>query len=83
MLTDNHQITTHEQHLHLAAADGAPGFEILVEDIVKEFGTTDVAPAPVVMDDYNSDWDSIYPFSAVSCSNLLYRRVANTSHSSF
>jgi hypothetical protein len=31
---------------------------------VKEFSTTDVAPRPLVMSDYNSDWDSLYPFSA-------------------
>jgi hypothetical protein len=37
-----------------------------VQDIVKDFGATDVAPTPVVMDDYNSDWDTLYPFSTVS-----------------
>ena len=37
-----------------------------MQDIVKDFGATDVAPSPVVMDDYNSDWDSLYPFSSVS-----------------
>ncbi|KAJ3539089.1 hypothetical protein NMY22_g4892 [Coprinellus aureogranulatus] len=57
-------VTTSEQHLHLAAADGAPGFELLVNDIVREFGTSDHAPAPVGMNDHNSDWDSLYPFSA-------------------
>ncbi|PPQ63101.1 hypothetical protein CVT24_005812 [Panaeolus cyanescens] len=57
-------VTTQEHHLHIAAADGAPGFELLVNDIVQNFGTTDAAPAPVVMDDYNGDWDSLYPFSA-------------------
>ncbi|TFK20267.1 hypothetical protein FA15DRAFT_673638 [Coprinopsis marcescibilis] len=57
-------VTTNEQHLHLAAADGAPGFDLLVEEIVREFGTTEHAPAPVVMNDHNSDWDSLYPFSA-------------------
>ncbi|TFK34083.1 hypothetical protein BDQ12DRAFT_690347, partial [Crucibulum laeve] len=57
-------VTTSEHHLHIASADGAPGFDLLVKDIVQEFGTADVAPIPVVMDDYNSDWDSLYPFSA-------------------
>ncbi|KAF9458872.1 hypothetical protein BDZ94DRAFT_1225561 [Collybia nuda] len=60
-------VTTHEQSLHIAAADGAPGFELLVNDIVKEFAPASVSEAglvPVVMDDYNSDWDSLYPFSA-------------------
>ncbi|KAF8159229.1 hypothetical protein B0H34DRAFT_655155 [Crassisporium funariophilum] len=57
-------VTSHEHHLHIAAADGAPGFQVLVNDIVKEFSTTDSPPIPVVMDDHNSDWDSLYPFSA-------------------
>jgi hypothetical protein len=50
--------------LHIAGADGAPGYELLVEDLAKEFSTTHVLPQPVVMDDYNSDWDILYPFSA-------------------
>ncbi|KAJ3576559.1 hypothetical protein NP233_g353 [Leucocoprinus birnbaumii] len=57
-------ITTHEQFLHIAGADGAPGLELLVEDIVRDFSTTDIVPKQVVMNDYNSDWDSLYPFSA-------------------
>ncbi|KAF9475846.1 hypothetical protein BDN70DRAFT_953709 [Pholiota conissans] len=57
-------ITTQEHHLNIATADGAPGFEQLVHDIIQEFGTTSIDPVPVVMDDYNSDWDSLYPFSA-------------------
>lgn len=61
-----HQITTHEHHLHIAAADGAPGFETLAQDIAKDFILSDVPLVPVVMDDYNADWDSLYPFSAVS-----------------
>ncbi|EAU90683.2 hypothetical protein CC1G_03952 [Coprinopsis cinerea okayama7 len=79
-----------ENHLHLAAADGAPGLPELVSRIVDEFGvstasssstnhntTTDqnntsqandnAVPAPsaiaVTMNDHNSDWDSLYPFS--------------------
>ncbi|KAF9454480.1 hypothetical protein P691DRAFT_692720 [Macrolepiota fuliginosa MF-IS2] len=57
-------ITSKEQYLHISGADGAPGFELLVEDIVKEFSTTDIVPQPLVMNDYNSDWDTLYPFSA-------------------
>jgi len=58
------QITTQEQFLHIAAADGAPGLDLLVEDITGEFSTSDLVPRPIVMSDYNSDWDSLYPFSA-------------------
>ncbi|EKM81542.1 hypothetical protein AGABI1DRAFT_69822 [Agaricus bisporus var. burnettii JB137-S8] len=57
-------ITTGEHHLHIAGADGAPGYELLVEDVTKEFSTADVLPKPIVMNDYNSDWDTLYPFSA-------------------
>ncbi|KAF8624137.1 hypothetical protein AX17_007200 [Amanita inopinata Kibby_2008] len=57
-------VTSHERHLHLSAADGAPGLDQLVGDIAKEFAQLDAVPSLVVMDDHNSDWDSLYPFSA-------------------
>ncbi|KAF8217155.1 hypothetical protein K438DRAFT_1798365 [Mycena galopus ATCC 62051] len=59
-------VTTNEQHLHIASADGAPGFHQLVKDISAHFGdgVSVAEPAPLVMDDYNADWDSLYPFSA-------------------
>ncbi|KAJ7304555.1 hypothetical protein DFH08DRAFT_903357 [Mycena albidolilacea] len=59
-------VTTHEHHLHIASADGAPGFHELVKDISTEFGgaLSIAEPAPLVMNDYNADWDSLYPFSA-------------------
>lgn len=60
------QVTTNEHHLHIAAADAAPGFELLVKDIAEEFGAIGYIPTPVIMDDYNNDWDLLYPFSAVS-----------------
>lgn len=65
------QTTSQEHHLHLATADGAPGFHSLVTDIANEFAATGSTLVPVVMDDYNSDWDPLYPFSAVRhrCSN--------------
>ncbi|KAJ7166799.1 hypothetical protein C8R46DRAFT_1095357 [Mycena filopes] len=58
-------VTTHEHHLHVAAADGAPGFHELVKDISSEFGGVGAPiPAALIMDDYNADWDSLYPFSS-------------------
>ena len=51
--------------MHIAAADGAPGFEQLVHAIAQDFGASDLAPLPVTMDDNNYDWDVLYPFSAV------------------
>ncbi|KAG0704555.1 hypothetical protein DFH29DRAFT_910837 [Suillus ampliporus] len=57
-------LNTREQHLHIAAADGAPGFDDLVHDITAHFGADGVPPKAVVMDDWNGDWDTLYPFSA-------------------
>ncbi|KAG6844823.1 hypothetical protein H0H87_003390 [Tephrocybe sp. NHM501043] len=58
-----------QQSLHIATADGAPGFELLANQIVDEFvlsrgGDASAALTSMVMDDYNSEWDSLYPFSA-------------------
>jgi hypothetical protein len=56
-------MTSHETRLNVAAADGAPGFEALVQDLASKFGS---APAQrVPMNEYNADWDGVYPFSAV------------------
>ncbi|KAI0078731.1 hypothetical protein K474DRAFT_1593590 [Panus rudis PR-1116 ss-1] len=58
-------VTSNEQHLHFAAADGAPGFKLLAHDIAMKFGMPDVPPpSTILMDDWNADWDIIYPFSA-------------------
>ncbi|KAG1897160.1 uncharacterized protein F5891DRAFT_1050672 [Suillus fuscotomentosus] len=57
-------LNTREQHLHIAAADGAPGFDDLVHDITAHFGASGMPPKAIVMDDWNSDWDTLYPFSA-------------------
>ncbi|KAI0705019.1 hypothetical protein C8T65DRAFT_653452 [Cerioporus squamosus] len=57
-------ITSEEQHLHVAAADAAPGFHSLARDIAQEFGVPGVTPTTVVMNDWNSDWETMYPFSA-------------------
>ncbi|KAH7891014.1 hypothetical protein F5I97DRAFT_2052216 [Phlebopus sp. FC_14] len=57
-------LVTQEQHLHIAAADGAAGFDELVHDIAVKFGVAGVPPKAIIMDDYNSDWDTLYPFSA-------------------
>lgn len=37
-------LVTREQHLHIAAADGTPGFENLVYEIASEFGVSGVTP---------------------------------------
>jgi hypothetical protein len=51
--------------LHIAAADGAPGLDLLVADIAQEFGAGDAPAAFITMDDNNTDWNPLYPFSSV------------------
>lgn len=62
--------TSLEQHLHLAAIDSGPGFDVLVHNLADEFGTIGVKPESIVMDDWNPDWDVIYPVSAV-CQSIV------------
>jgi hypothetical protein len=70
-------VTTGERSLHVAAADGAPGLEGLVRHVARVFGEREGAEegerelVPVQMDGYNSDWDTLYPFSSV-CFCLLH-----------
>lgn len=64
-ICQHEQLVTQEQHLHVAAADGAPGFHELAHDIAHEFGVDNVLPKAIIMNDYNNDWDALYPFSAV------------------
>ena len=61
------QLQTHEQKLHLASADSAPGLENLVANIANVFGTADVDCATVVMDDNNTD----FSLSLLRCTSLL------------
>ncbi|KAG6810478.1 hypothetical protein H0H92_011713 [Tricholoma furcatifolium] len=63
-------VTTHEQSLQIASADPAPGFNHfanrILDDFVRpRFVASEAAElTPLVMDDSNSGWDSLYPFSA-------------------
>ncbi len=61
-----HRITSHERYLHVRAADGAPGFEQLVDDIAANFGVVGAQSVQEDVHDWNADWDILYPFSAVS-----------------
>ncbi|EDR02638.1 uncharacterized protein LACBIDRAFT_332264 [Laccaria bicolor S238N-H82] len=64
-------ITSQEGHLHLAAADGALGFELLVQDIVNDSGATDVAPISV-----HREWMS--RLSLLVCLNDVKDLIAMT-----
>jgi len=57
-------ITSHERHLHVGAADGAPGFDQLVNDIAANFGVVGTQAVLEDMHDWNGDWDILYPFSS-------------------
>ena len=65
------QVTTQEQHLHVAAADGAPGFPQLAQRIAEEWSIPGAVPKPMSVDVWNNDWDVIYPFSAVSVASTI------------
>ncbi|QRV88245.1 Peptidase family M28 protein [Ceratobasidium sp. AG-Ba] len=56
-------ITSKEYSLQLGTADAAPGFDALVAEIAAEFGAPGAVPTKNVMDDWNPDWDVLYPFS--------------------
>jgi len=64
-------VTTNEFSLHVGAADRAPGLEKIVYDVAQAFGEnralddgTEVKTQLVEMNDWNTEWDTIYPFSA-------------------
>ncbi|KAF8330069.1 uncharacterized protein EI90DRAFT_2923234, partial [Cantharellus anzutake] len=53
-----------ERSLHVSVADSAPGVLGLVSDIADRFGATGMPdPRAVAMDEWNVDWDVLYPFS--------------------
>ncbi|CAA22540.1 ER metallopeptidase Erm1 [Schizosaccharomyces pombe] len=54
-------ITSNEVSLHIASADSAPGFDKLSSDLSSLL--TDEPVVKTEMDDWNSDWDTVYPFS--------------------
>jgi hypothetical protein len=56
-------ITSGDHSLHIAACDAAPKFDTLVSGIVDEFGAVGQQANLNEMDDWNPDWDIIYPFS--------------------
>lgn len=62
-------ITLNERHLHIAIADGAPGFDRLVSDVAAMLDvemandTYSHGAKPMELSSYNSDWDVIYPYS--------------------
>jgi len=58
-------ITTQEQHLHIASADSASGFPQLAQRIAEEWSVPGATPMLMNMDAWNNDWDVMYPVTAV------------------
>ncbi|EPX70912.1 peptidase [Schizosaccharomyces octosporus yFS286] len=54
-------VTSNEFSLHVAAADSAPGFEQLVSNLASKISDEPIVKTEI--DDWNSDWDTVYPFS--------------------
>lgn len=57
-------VTSAEQHLHIAAADAAPGFDTLVHSMAEQFDAHGKPPTSRQLSDWDSEWDVLYPFSA-------------------
>ncbi|KZT25302.1 hypothetical protein NEOLEDRAFT_1178422 [Neolentinus lepideus HHB14362 ss-1] len=57
-------VTSAEQHLHIAAADAAPGFDTLVHSMAETFDAHGMPPVSRKFSDWDSEWDVLYPFSA-------------------
>ncbi|KLO13952.1 hypothetical protein SCHPADRAFT_920864 [Schizopora paradoxa] len=57
-------VTTGEVHVRMAAADGAPKFDSLVNDMAAFVGGSALEVVADDMHEYNTDWDVFYPFSA-------------------
>jgi len=61
-------VTTGEVHLNFAGADGSPTLASLVTEMASKFGEIHRGPeyalSSVEMNDWNGDWDTLYPFSA-------------------
>ncbi|WBW73084.1 ER metallopeptidase Erm1 [Schizosaccharomyces osmophilus] len=54
-------ITSNEFSLHIATADSAPGFDKLVSNVASKISEEPAVKTEV--NDWNSDWDTVYPFS--------------------
>jgi len=59
-----HNTTTGSEHLHMAAADPSAGFAALVEELSGQFGVASISAEKAEVNDWNSEWDILYPFSA-------------------
>ncbi|CDR98784.1 uncharacterized protein SPSC_00911 [Sporisorium scitamineum] len=58
-------ITSNEWFMNVGAADPAPGFKTLANELQSEFGiSTQSSAALMEMNDYNPDFDILYPVSA-------------------
>jgi hypothetical protein len=67
-----HQFTSGEHFLHMAAADSAPKFGDLVQNIAERIhgdgllNSTILPVSTVLMHEHNGDWDILYPYNSVS-----------------
>jgi len=60
-ITWGENLTTNSVNIHVAKADGAPGFEEVVLDLARTYGAsgnqTHTARTPI--DNWHSEWDSV------------------------
>lgn len=60
-ITWGEDLTTNSVNIHVAKADGAPGFEGVVLDLAKTFGASgnQTLPTKTPVDNWHSEWDSV------------------------
>ncbi|KAJ7597220.1 hypothetical protein C8J56DRAFT_919522 [Mycena floridula] len=58
-------ITSKEHNLHIAYADAAPGFDLILNQIPAAFGENGQKLEAENMSDYNPNYEPLYPFSRV------------------
>jgi hypothetical protein len=58
------QVTSGENHLHMAQMDRGPGFQDILQRLHDRYGLPHHPLTPNPRSDDNSDWDVLYPISA-------------------
>jgi hypothetical protein len=81
-ITWGEDLNTNSVNIHVAKADGAPGFEGIVRDLAKTFGASgnQTLATKTPIDNWHSEWDSVgHPSHRLS--TLLEQAVYYTFHS--
>lgn len=69
--------------LHVGSADRVSGMDEFSAAIADEFGVRGVKPKLIAMDDWNTEWDTLYPFSQVRVHVRCFAGHADAPHAQF